>query len=67
MEGPPILPTLGCEVLVLHEAGRGSAAPPPRVLPAPVFWREGFSIDDGPLMEFGVPENEEILAAINNG
>lgn len=31
------------------------------------FWREGFSIDDGELMRYDVPENQRILDAINSG
>ncbi|CAG8792167.1 7610_t:CDS:2, partial [Acaulospora morrowiae] len=31
------------------------------------FWRNGFSIEDGPLMDYNVPENEEFLKAINSG
>ncbi|TPX42883.1 hypothetical protein SeMB42_g04548 [Synchytrium endobioticum] len=31
------------------------------------FWRNGFSIDDGPLRDYNDPENEEFLRAINNG
>jgi len=31
------------------------------------FWKNGFSIEDGPLMEYDNPENQRILAAINSG
>jgi len=31
------------------------------------FWRDGFSIDDGPLLRYDVPENEATLKAINQG
>jgi UBX domain-containing protein 1 len=31
------------------------------------FWREGFSIQDGPLMRYDDPANSEILNAINSG
>ncbi|KAJ3216471.1 negative regulator of the PHO system [Dinochytrium kinnereticum] len=31
------------------------------------FWRNGFSIEDGPLMSYSDPKNEEILRAINSG
>ncbi|KAH8086286.1 hypothetical protein HD553DRAFT_309282 [Filobasidium floriforme] len=31
------------------------------------FWREGFSIEDGPLMTYDDPHNKEILEAIKSG
>ncbi|KAK5671537.1 protein phosphatase regulator [Batrachochytrium dendrobatidis] len=31
------------------------------------FWRNGFSIDDGPLREYDDPVNQEFLKAINSG
>jgi len=31
------------------------------------FWRNGFSIEDGPLMAYDDPANEEFLKAINSG
>lgn len=31
------------------------------------FWRDGFSIEDGPLMRYDNPENQRILDAINSG
>ncbi|KAG8853057.1 hypothetical protein FRB96_008435 [Tulasnella sp. 330] len=31
------------------------------------FWREGFSIQDGPLMRYDDPANAEVLDAINSG
>jgi UBX domain-containing protein 1 len=31
------------------------------------FWRNGFSIDDGPLRDFNDPENEAFLNSIKNG
>jgi UBX domain-containing protein 1 len=31
------------------------------------FWRNGFSIEDGPLMAYDDPANEEFLRAINSG
>lgn len=31
------------------------------------FWRDGFSIEDGELMRYDVPENQRILDALNNG
>ncbi|CAG8440244.1 3058_t:CDS:10 [Diversispora eburnea] len=31
------------------------------------FWRNGFSIEDGPLMAYNDPANEEFLRAINSG
>jgi len=31
------------------------------------FWKEGFSIEDGPLMRYDDPHNKEILEAIKAG
>ncbi|CEG80694.1 hypothetical protein RMATCC62417_14992 [Rhizopus microsporus] len=31
------------------------------------FWRNGFSVDDGPLYEYADPANQQMLAAINSG
>ena len=31
------------------------------------FWRDGFSIEDGPLMRYDAPGNREILQAIQSG
>ncbi|CEP16094.1 hypothetical protein [Parasitella parasitica] len=31
------------------------------------FWRNGFSVDDGPLYSFTDPANQEMLTAINSG
>ncbi|KAI9476384.1 MAG: hypothetical protein EXX96DRAFT_576984 [Benjaminiella poitrasii] len=31
------------------------------------FWRNGFSVDDGPLYEYTDPANQEMLTAINSG
>lgn len=31
------------------------------------FWRNGFSLEDGPLREYDAPGSREILEAINNG
>lgn len=31
------------------------------------FWRTGFTIQDGPLMEYDDPTNREILQSINSG
>ncbi|OBZ73369.1 UBX domain-containing protein 1 [Grifola frondosa] len=31
------------------------------------FWRDGFSVEDGELMRYDDPRNEEILAEINSG
>jgi UBX domain-containing protein 1 len=43
-----------------------SSAPRPvtRIL---TFWRDGFSIEDGPLMRYDDPANQEILKAIQSG
>lgn len=31
------------------------------------FWRDGFSIEDGPLMTYDNPEHQRVLDAINSG
>jgi UBX domain-containing protein 1 len=31
------------------------------------FWKDGFSIEDGPLMRYDDPENKEVLEAIRSG
>lgn len=31
------------------------------------FWQDGFSVEDGELMRYDDPENEQILAQINTG
>ncbi len=31
------------------------------------FWKDGFSIEDGPLMRYDEPGNKEILEAIKSG
>ena len=31
------------------------------------FWRDGFSVEDGELMRYGDPVNEQILNEINSG
>ncbi|KAJ3187588.1 hypothetical protein HK101_009341 [Irineochytrium annulatum] len=58
------------------------AAKPPAPRPAPgpnapeepekvdrrlTFWRDGFSIEDGPLLKYDDPKNQEFLSAINSG
>ncbi|CAG8637820.1 6980_t:CDS:10 [Cetraspora pellucida] len=41
--------------------------PPRTVVRHLTFWRDGFSVEDGPLMAYDDPANEEFLKAINNG
>ncbi|KAG1442251.1 hypothetical protein G6F56_011146 [Rhizopus delemar] len=31
------------------------------------FWRNGFSVDEGPLFEYSDPANRQMLTAINEG
>jgi UBX domain-containing protein 1 len=31
------------------------------------FWREGFTVEDGPLMRYDDPANADVLAAIHAG
>ncbi|KAI9342057.1 hypothetical protein DFJ73DRAFT_843047 [Zopfochytrium polystomum] len=52
-------------------------APPPVAASGPAsqevversltFWKDGFSIEDGPLMRYDDPANQEVLASINSG
>ncbi|RPB08472.1 SEP-domain-containing protein [Morchella conica CCBAS932] len=44
-------------------------APPtvPTVTRTLTFWRDGFSVEDGPLMRYDDPANQEVLRAIQNG
>uniref|UniRef100_A0A1D1XUV3 UBX domain-containing protein 1 n=1 Tax=Anthurium amnicola TaxID=1678845 RepID=A0A1D1XUV3_9ARAE len=44
-----------------------SVEPPPTVVRHLTFWRNGFSIEDGPLMAYDDPANEDFLKAINSG
>jgi len=48
-----------------------TSAPPARapetVHRSLTFWRDGFSIEDGPLMRYDEPANQEILRAIQSG
>jgi len=46
-----------------------ASAPRPRasVIRTLTFWRDGFSVEDGPLMRYDDPANREILQAIENG
>lgn len=31
------------------------------------FWRNGFTVEDGPLLAYDVPENAQLLELINSG
>ena len=53
-----------------------SLAPCPSSFPEPeeetairhlTFWQDGFSVEDGELMRYDDPANEQILAEINSG
>lgn len=47
-----------------------NAAPEPEEEPAIrhlTFWRDGFSVEDGDLMRYDDPANEQILNEINSG
>ncbi|KAK9472831.1 SEP domain-containing protein [Dipodascopsis tothii] len=43
------------------------AAPTETITRTLTFWRDGFSIDNGELMRYDEPANQEILRAINSG
>ncbi|KAJ7112974.1 SEP domain-containing protein [Mycena epipterygia] len=50
------------------ETGAASAPPiNPNTIRHLTFWRDGFTIEHGPLMLYDVPANTEILAAIQSG
>ena len=44
-----------------------SSAPTESVVRHITFWRNGFTVGDGPLMDYDVPENAEILRSIEQG
>ncbi|KAJ7769357.1 hypothetical protein B0H16DRAFT_1452559 [Mycena metata] len=48
----------------LHPRPNAPLTPPPLPL---TFWRDGFSIEDGPLMRYDDPADAEVLRAINEG
>ncbi|KAJ3044200.1 hypothetical protein HDV00_002878 [Rhizophlyctis rosea] len=58
-----------------QQAGPSVPATQPSSAPKPVqaverhltFWRNGFSIEDGPLLDYNAPENQEFLRSINSG
>lgn len=62
--------TLGSEdvesVLIPDPAAQ-PAAEPGTIRRHMTFWREGFSVGDGPLMRYDDPANREVLAAIHQG
>ncbi|CUS07823.1 unnamed protein product [Tuber aestivum] len=39
----------------------------PTVTRSLTFWRDGFSVEDGPLMHYDDPANQDVLHAIRNG
>ncbi|CAZ86320.1 unnamed protein product [Tuber melanosporum] len=39
----------------------------PTVTRSLTFWRDGFSVEDGPLMRYDDPANQDVLRAIQNG
>ena len=49
------------------ESSRGAATQPELVTRTMTLWRDGFTIDDGPLMRLDDPANKEHLASIANG
>ncbi|TDL23423.1 SEP-domain-containing protein [Rickenella mellea] len=47
--------------------GEGSEEDEERAIRYLTFWRDGFSVEDGPLMRYDDPENAETLRAIDRG
>jgi UBX domain-containing protein 1 len=62
--------TLGSESTSSVSVGEPIAAAPPTLPPVTrtlTFWRDGFSVEDGPLMRYDDPANREILQGIERG
>lgn len=62
--------TLGsesAESITIPDPRADRPAPRPSVTRTLTFWRDGFSVEDGPLMRYDDPANREILQAIENG
>ncbi|CAG8451918.1 11904_t:CDS:10 [Dentiscutata heterogama] len=53
--------------VAVNSSEPSTVEPPRTVVRHLTFWRDGFSIEDGPLMAYDDPANEEFLKAINNG
>ena len=52
--------------IYLMPAHRDPADAPPAIRHL-TFWRDGFSVEDGPLMRYDDPNNAQILEEINSG
>lgn len=62
--------TLGSEdtpSVVVPDPAANRPPPPQTISRSLTFWRDGFSIEDGPLMRYDDPANQEILRAIQSG
>ncbi|KAF8541576.1 hypothetical protein BDD12DRAFT_494359 [Trichophaea hybrida] len=62
--------TLGSDTtasVVVPDPVAATPAPRENVTRTLTFWRNGFSVEDGPLMRYDDPANREILQAIENG
>ena len=63
----------GMDALLAGMFGRGRGGPPVPPEDEEVqirrltFWRNGFSIEDGPLLPYDTPENKELLEAVHAG
>jgi len=53
--------------VVVPDTSAPPARAPETVHRSLTFWRDGFSIEDGPLMRYDEPANQEILRAIQSG
>lgn len=49
------------------ESVSGPSAPKPPTEHTITFYKDGFTVDDGPLRKANDPENEAFLAAVNRG
>lgn len=63
--------TLGSDdtdsVEIPDPAATSRRAAVPTVTRSLTFWRDGFSVEDGPLMRYDDPANQDVLRAIQNG
>ncbi|KAJ1341805.1 hypothetical protein BSLG_003509 [Batrachochytrium salamandrivorans] len=60
-------PTSGSSQPIVQDSSSPESSNTETVSRHLTFWRNGFSIDDGPLLEYDDPSNQEFLKAINSG
>ncbi|EPS38949.1 hypothetical protein H072_7260 [Dactylellina haptotyla CBS 200.50] len=52
---------------VVEDPNAAVATPPPKVIRNLYFWKNGFSVEDGPLMRYDDPAHQETLRGIEAG